>query len=107
MENENEIKKEEVKKIHIELSPYDYHELLKIIEFNLKFANVDNALVENIYEVICTQVDGREVYINGSKKSRAAFPEQYKLPEPKPEQPQKQIENTLGLIESVRRIFHK
>ena len=65
-------------KIKVEMTVFDWHKLLKELEFRMSFVG-DRKVPEDLYEQIATQLSsGKEFIFSGSEKHQRLDPEGFK-----------------------------
>ena len=80
--------------IPIKLTAYQWHDLLKHLEFCRRFVNVERESVDSLWEEIASQLDGSNHMIYGSKKHRNAQPELFLPKEPPKEEPKEEVKES-------------
>jgi hypothetical protein len=74
-------------KVTVSLTSYEWHRLLKELEYIQQICNRDNSYAIDMWEKISTELSGYNQIVQGSAKHKTLCPEEFKkLEQPKVEQ---------------------
>lgn len=68
---------EEPVKVSVSLTSYEWHRLLKELEYIQQICNRDNSYAIDMWEKISTQLSGCNQIVQGSAKHKELLPEEY------------------------------